>query len=592
MSVSRRQFLASTPIALSAQTPAPIRPNFVLILTDDQGWWDAPSNGNLSLETPNLNRLAREGIEFKQFYACPVCAPTRASLMTGRHYLRTGVYNTRFGGDHLDPSELTLPQHLARHGYRTGLFGKWHLGQSGKCHPNRRGFHDALSFAQGHTERYFYPDQLTWNGQPLGARGYISDILTDGAIQFIEANRAQPFFAYLSFNAPHSPNYIDNARAEKYLKKNVPLNDAQIYGMVQRCDENIGRLLNRLDDLKLSNNTVVMFLSDNGGVSRHFKGGLRGAKASAYEGGVRVPFYARWPQRFATGAKVDSPAMVADIFPTFCELANLPQPTTKPIDGRSFASQLRTGKGESAHEYFFHIWDRFRPSLQSNWSIRQGRHKLVKNELFDLNADPSESRNIATEHPEIVADLRQRFTAWLDELTKGKTFEPPAIEVGQADTQDTTEIPPSWGLWNGTHVTWSSPGSAADGPPQPITQSGPRQEVNYTFAGYDWDSIDGWRKPGDHVDWKLNVLRPGTYTVDASYACAPTDAGGVLRLAAGPHTLDYQVQATAGRTLFQRFTLGSLKLNAGPQTLRAELRSCPGTELMALNRLLLTRIKN
>ena len=600
ISVNRRNFLASTAAPLTAPLvaplvaplsaqPRPASPNLVLILTDDQGWWDVPSNGNRIIETPNLDRLAHEGVQFSQFYACPVCAPTRASLMTGRHYLRTGVYNTRFGGDHLDPAELTLPQHLARHGYRTGLFGKWHLGQSGKHHPNRRGFHDALSFAQGHTERYFYPDQLTWNGKPLAARGYISDILTDAAIQFIEANRAQPFFTYLSFNAPHSPNYIDNARAEKYLKKNVPLNDAQIYGMIQRCDENIGRLLTRLDDLKLSDNTVVMFLSDNGGVSRHFKGGLRGAKASAYEGGVRVPFYARWPQRFAATAKVDSPAMVADIFPTFCELANLPQPTAKPIDGRSFAPQLRTGKGESAHEYFFHIWDRFRPSIQSNWSIRQGRYKLVKNELFDLDADPSESKNIAAEHPAIATALRQRFTAWLEEVTKGKTFLPPALDVGE---EPTTEVPPSWGIWNGTHVTWPSPGSEPDGPPQPIAQSGPRQDINYTFAGYDWDSIDGWRKPGDHVDWNLNVLRPGTYTVEASYACAPTDAGGVLRLAAGPHTLDHKVQATAGHALFQRFTLGTLKLNAGPQTLRAELRSCPGTELMALNRLLLVRPKN
>jgi len=573
----------------SAQSPSKSPPNLVLILTDDQGWWDAPSNGNKHLDTPNLDRLAREGVQFSQFYACPVCAPTRASLMTGRHYLRTGVYNTRFGGDHLDPVELTLPQHLARNGYRTGLFGKWHLGQSGKYHPNRRGFHDALSFAQGHTERYFYPDQLTWNGQPLTARGYISDILTDGAIQFIEANRARPFFAYLAFNAPHSPNYIDNARTERYLKKGVGLNDAQIYSMIQRCDENIGRLLARLDQLQLANNTIVMFLSDNGGVSRHFKGGLRGAKASAFEGGVRVPFYARWAAQFPAGVKVDVPAMVADIMPTFCELAGIPYPQGRPLDGRSIAALLKTGQGASPHEYFFHIWDRFRPSLQSNWSIRHGRYKLVKSELFDLSADPAESRNIAAQNPQIASDLHDRFAAWLADVTKGKTFSPPPIEVGE---QTSTEIPPSWGLWGGTHVTWASPGSEPDGPPQPIAQSGPRQDVNYTFAGYDWDSIDGWRKPGDHVDWSLQVLRPGSYTVHASYACAPTDAGGELRIQAGSHTLDHKVNSTAGRTLFQRFNLGKLRLNAGPQTLRAEVRSCPGVELMSLNRLWLVREPN
>lgn len=584
--LSRRSLLTAGATSLAARPTAQRNPNLVLILTDDQGWWDVPSNGNPVLATPNLDRLAREGVQFSQFYACPVCAPTRASLMTGRHYLRTGVYNTRFGGDHLDPAEYTLPQHLAAHGYRTGLFGKWHLGQSGKYHPSRRGFQETLSFAQGHTERYFYPDQLTWNGRPLSARGYISDILTDAALQFIDANRAHPFFAYLAFNAPHSPNYIDNPRAERYLQKGVALNDAQIYGMIQRCDENIGRLLTRLDDLKLSDHTIVLFLSDNGGVSRHFKGGLRGAKASAYEGGVRVPFYARWPKRFAAGAKLDAPAMVADIFPTFCELAGIPEPHVKPIDGRSFAAQLRSGQGESQHEYFFHIWDRFRPSLQSNWSIRQGRFKLVRNELFDLAVDPSESKNVAAAHPELAAALRQRFTTWLNDVTTGKTFTPPSIEVGE---ETSTEIPPSWGIWNGTHLTWASPGSEPDGPPQPIDQAGPRQNINYTFAGYDWDSIDGWRTPGDHVDWRLNVLAAGRYSVQASYGCDPQNAGGQVRLLAGKSILDHQVKATAGRALFEKFTLGDLRLSAGPQTLRAELRSCPGSELMSLNRLWLIR---
>jgi arylsulfatase A-like enzyme len=356
---SRRLFLTSTTAGLATQSlrSQQARPNLVIILTDDQGWWDVPSNGNPYVETPHLDRLAREGVQFTQFYACPVCAPTRASLMTGRHYLRTGVYNTRFGGDHLDPAERTLPQILAQHGYRTGLFGKWHLGQSRKYHPNQRGFHDALSFAQGHTERYFYPDQLTWNGRPVAARGYISDILTDGAIQFIESNRSGPFFAYLAFNAPHSPNYIDNGRAERYLKKGVNLvnlNDAQIYGMIQRCDENIGRLLARLDELQIADNTVVLFLSDNGGVSRQFKGGLRGAKASAFEGGVRVPFYARWPGHFPAGVTVTAPVMVADILPTFCELAGLPvvQGRGQPaLDGRSLTPLLKSGQGLSPVSY-------------------------------------------------------------------------------------------------------------------------------------------------------------------------------------------------------------------------------------------------
>jgi len=339
--MTRRGFLAA--LAVAQAQPAQ-RPNIVLILTDDQGWWDIAAHGNRFVRTPNMDKLAADGVSFDRFYVCPVCAPTRAELMTGRYYLRTGVYNTRFGGDTLDPRETTLPQVLQKSGYSTGIFGKWHLGRYAAQHPMNRGFDETLIFTQGHTERYFYPDQLEHNRRPVAARGYVTDVLTDAAIQFIHRRGSKPFFLYLPYNAPHSPNYVPSRYTERYMKMGVPIGDAEIYGMVERIDENIGRLLGVLDKEGLRENTIVLFLTDNGGVSKHFRAHLRGAKASVFEGGVRAPLFVRWPGRLPAGAKVDAMVKVFDIFPTLCDLLGIAIPTALPLDGKSFRRLLESGR--------------------------------------------------------------------------------------------------------------------------------------------------------------------------------------------------------------------------------------------------------
>ena len=460
MSQTRREWMkaAAGILGCAPVRAAGDRPNVVVIVSDDQGWWDLGAHGNRDIRTPVLDRLSAESVSFSNFYACPVCAPTRASLMTGRHYLRTGVYNTRFGGDTMRDSETTLAQAMRARGYRTGLFGKWHLGHYRRYQPQNRGFDDALTFLPGHTERYFYPDALAWNGRPVRARGYISDILTDGAISFARANRTRPFFLYLAYNVPHAPNIIDDRYLEPYLKRGVPLHDAQIYGMLTNCDENIGRLLDTLRQEKLDENTVVLFLSDNGGVSRHFRAGLRGGKGTAFEGGVRVPFMARWPGRLPAGARVGARAAVIDILPTICDLTGTPLPRPAgEIDGKSLAAILQKGSGSGPHEHLFHIWDRYRPSLTSNWGICGARYKLVRDQLFDLDNDPGEAKDLASAHPEVAADLRRRFEQWLAEVTRGQTMQPVPIEVGRED-ENPVELQASWAQVDGTHVTWASPG--------------------------------------------------------------------------------------------------------------------------------------
>ncbi|MBM3735040.1 MAG: arylsulfatase [Acidobacteria bacterium] len=412
----RRRELLFGAAAAGAQTGR--KPNVILILTDDQGWWDLGIHGNPHVETPVLDQLARDSVRFSHFYASPVCAPTRASLMTGRHYLRTGIYNTRFGGDTMDPAEVTLAEVLRGHGYRTALFGKWHLGHYSNVHPNQRGFDEYLGFPQGHIERYFHPDQLNHNGRPVEARGHVSEVFTDSAVSFVKANRARPFFLYLAFNVPHEPSFVDDSYTQRFLDKGVPLRDAKVYGMIRHCDEQIGRLLKTVDEAGLREDTIVIFLTDNGGVSRHFRAGLRGNKATAYEGGVRVPFFARWPGRFPAGAVVEAAAAHIDVLPTLCELTGAPLPERK-LDGKSIARLMREGRGEPPHDFLYHIWDRHRPGMRSNWSIHGRRFKLVKNELFDLRADPGEKTDLAAKHPEEAAALRREFERWLKEVNRG-----------------------------------------------------------------------------------------------------------------------------------------------------------------------------
>ncbi|MEO2007955.1 MAG: arylsulfatase, partial [Pirellulaceae bacterium] len=340
-------FLLLAVPAMSAE-----KPNILFVLTDDQGWWDVGMRGNKDLDTPVLDALSEESVDFSRFYAAPVCAPTRAGLMTGRYCFRTGLYNTRFGGDTLGLSEVTIAEQLKKAGYRTGCFGKWHLGKYAPYQPHHRGFDEFLGHYHGHIDKYDYPDQIVHNGKPVEARRYVTDLFTDAAIEFIETNQKQPWFCYLPFNAPHSPwvvgtSHDGQARGDllinKYLKRGLELREARIYAMIDIIDQNVGRLLKTLDELKLTDNTVVLFMTDNGGVSRHFKAGLRANKGSIYEGGVRVPLFVRWPKHFPAGGRVEAQCSHVDLFPTFCELAGVPLPDDRKIDGMSLLPLLEAG---------------------------------------------------------------------------------------------------------------------------------------------------------------------------------------------------------------------------------------------------------
>jgi len=564
-------------------------PNVLVLMSDDQGWWDLGANGNPDISTPNLDRLAAEGVNLTRFYAAPVCAPTRAGLMTGRYALRVGVYNTRFGGDSLALDETTLAEHLRAAGYRTGIFGKWHLGGRTRYRPENRGFDEALVFTHGHTERYYYPE-LAWNGRPVKARGYVTDVVSDAALAFMrQSEDERPFFAFVPYNTPHSPHFVDDRFLAPYLDKGLALRDARIYGQISQMDASIGGVLDALDAANLADDTIVLFLGDNGGISRHTRLGLRGGKASPFEGGIRTPFLARWPEKIPAGEHLDAMVSHLDVFPTLCELLGIDPPAGVVFDGKSFAPLLLAGEGESPHDYLVHSWDRHRPRLDRGWSVTGRRWKLTYDGLYDLENDPGEERDVAAEHPHVAAELRQVFVDWMADVTAGQRFQPPPIRISGGGW---IEIPMSWARVNGTHTTWGSPGSEQTGGPDRLGDPPPdATTVNYAFAAYDWDVIESWRRPGESVRWAIEVADPGVYEVEATYGCDPADAGGTLRLTAGHAALEAAVKATPSRTVFVRRKLGRLRFEAGADELAAQVVETPGKELMTLNQLRLRRVR-
>jgi len=341
-------------------------------------------------------------------------------------------------------------------------------------------------------------------------------------------------------------------------------------------DQNLDRLLNAIDELGLRNQTIVIFTSDNGGVSKAYKAGLKGGKASVWEGGVRVPFFARWPGHFPAGATVDAMASHVDLVPTFCDLLKMPLPDDRTFDGRSILPLLTAGKGESPHRYLYHTWDRYTPNPHNRWSICSQRYKLVgyhkaedplpaepAGALYDLAADPGETKNIAREHPEIVRQLRTEFLRWFHDATEGQTYEPVPIPVGDP-AENPVEIQASWAKLDG-------------------------DTIQYTFRGYDWDTIDAWSKPGEAATWQLDVLAGGRYEVTLSYGCSQATAGGVLRISVGDAAVDCRPRATPTAGVYTTEPIGVLALTPGPAELKAEVVRTAGGELMQLNRIWLKR---
>ena len=449
------------------------RPNVLLIMTDDQGIGDVGIHNNDILKTPNMDAIASQGAEMRQFIVNFNCSPTRASMLTGRDNYRTGVVGVTETAHLMKSTEVTIAKVLSDAGYSTGIFGKWHLGDSYPMRPSDKGFQETLIHKGGGIGQasdppgnsYFNPI-LEHNNVKKAFEGYCDDIFADATINFIDKNKDKPFFAFYATNLPHFPLTVSDKWADPYRKLGLHELNARTYGMIANVDANIGRLLAKLKELGIEDNTIVIFMSDNGPRTKRTKNdlypdryvmNLRGTKTSVYENGIRAPFFIKWPAKIPQGSKFTNLAAHIDVMPTLLEACNVPVPKALKLDGISLLPLL-SGKVKTLpeREIFIQGHAGSEPFKYFHFTVRGQRYKLISPnddpygnivrpgigesemkklmaslELYDIENDPSEIDNIAKNHPDIVKSMLTRYEIWFDQAMKDRGNDwPQRIHVG------------------------------------------------------------------------------------------------------------------------------------------------------------------
>ena len=446
MSLTLRRWLPLLLVPMLSLTTqaAPMRPNIIFILSDDQGYGDFSCLGNPILKTPNLDRFHDQAVRFTDFHVSPTCAPTRSALNTGRHEFRNGVTHTIFERERLTLKATTLAQVLQGAGYATGVFGKWHLGDEAAYQPNRRGFDEVFIHggggigqtypgscgdAPGNT--YFSP-AILHNGKFEKTEGYCTDIFFEQALKWIASVKGkEPFYAYIPLNAPHTPLQVPAEYEQRYTGK-VGTNAAKFFGMIANIDDNVGRLLARLKEWGIERETLVVFMNDNGGTAglQVFNAGMRGGKNSPWLGGTRAASFWLWPGTLKP-ADVGALASGIDFFPTIAELAGakLSREVAAQVEGRSLVPLLKNPAAPWPDRVLFtHIgrWERGQAASAKyrDCSVRNSRWQMVCTsrsgekqwQLYDVKADPGEKHDVAGEHPEVVKELDAAYDKWWESI--------------------------------------------------------------------------------------------------------------------------------------------------------------------------------
>lgn len=559
------------------------RPNIVIVLADDQGWGDLSVHGNTNLRTPHIDSLARDGALFERFFVCPVCSPTRAEFLTGRYHPRGGVWNVTTGGERLNLDEKTIADSFKAAGYATGAFGKWHNGSQFPYHPNARGFDEYYGFTSGHWGDYFDPP-LEHNGRPGHGKGYITDDLTDHALAFIEQNRQRPFFCYLPYNTPHSPMQVPDRFYDRFKdaelkrrytgpqKEDIAMTRAAL-AMCENIDANVGRVLSKLDELRLAKKTIVLYFSDNGPNSWRWNGGMKGRKGSTDEGGVRSPLLVRWPGKIPPGTKVAPIAAAIDLLPTLTELAGVPVVGTKPLDGKSVAPLLLGTAKDWPDRMIFSHWN-------GNVSVRTQQYRLdAAGKLFDMIKDTGQERDLAAEQPEVAGRLTEAVARWKREVVGERTKDERPFPVGYREFPSTT-LPARDGVPHGN-----------------VRRSAPAPNCSY-FTN--WTALD------DRMTWDIEVATSGRYEAFIYYTSARANIGATVELSFNGSKLDSAVTVAHDPPLvgaehdrvprvgesyvknFKPWRLGmvELKQGRGPLTLRAV--RIPGEQVIDVRSVVLT----
>ncbi len=498
----------ATPLTGAAQE----RPNVLLIMADDQGWGDVTMHGNDVIETPTMDALAKSGAQFDRFYACPMCGPTRAALLTGRWNLRSGASWVSHGKEIVRLDEVTIGDVFSQAGYATGAFGKWHNGEYGPYHPNHRGFDEFLGFCRGAWENYF-DARIEHNRHPIQTKGYITDVLTDAAIRFIETNRDRPFLCYLPYNAPHHPFQVPQKYFDKYIQRTDNEKMATVFGMVENIDDNLARLLAKLDELGIADNTIVIYTSDNGPAQPRYNGGMRGIKASVDEGGTRVPMFVRYPGHVQPGTSVKPIASHIDLLPTLAKWCDIPLAKKKPIDGKDLTPLLEGGDVSWPDRMIFAHQNRFGETMMTPGSVRTEQYRLVHRgpqgeayELYDMMTDPNQTMDVADDRPKVTRRLMTAYEAWYREVTATGT-DPPPLPVGFEPSDETSLQAEDATLSDGLKF--------------------------YRKQGWAHDSIINWSSPEDSVTWTIDGRHEGIYDLTLMIGCDPQDLGATVTVSVG-----------------------------------------------------------
>ena len=453
------------------------RPNVVLIMTDDQGYGDLGATGNPIIETPNIDAMASRSGSMENFYVHPVCAPTRACLMTGRYNYRTRVVDTWLGRAMMEPEEVTIAEILHQVGYATGIFGKWHLGDNYPMRPMDQGFEESLVHRGGGIgqppdppggEGKYTDPILLENGKLRQFKGYCTDVYFERAAEWMSSCAAQnkSFFAYIPTNAPHGPFHdvpeeildrykrmdlsnerFPQAEGHRLPEKTDQDKRARIFAMITNIDNNVGRLFGKLDELGLTENTIVIFMVDNGPNGRRYVAGMKGSKTHVHEGGIRSPFFVHWPGVVEPGQSSDRIAAHIDVLPTILDACGVQKPAGLELDGRSLLPLLKDQQADWPDRIIViqsHRGDQ--PVLYHHFAARTQRWKLLnasgfgnesfkgspKFELYDMASDPLEEHDLAQERPEIVQAMRARYRQWFEDVsrTRPDNYAPPRIHIG------------------------------------------------------------------------------------------------------------------------------------------------------------------
>ena len=566
---------------------AATKPNVIVFLTDDQGWGDLSLNGNTDLSTPNIDSLANDGASFEHFFVCPVCSPTRAEFLTGRYHVRGGVYSTSAGGERLDLDEVTIADTFRSAGYTTGAFGKWHNGMQYPYHPNGRGFEEFYGFCSGHWGDYFSPP-LERNGKIVKGNGFCIDDFTDKAITFIEnsSKNKKPFFAYLPYNTPHSPMQVPDKWWDKFKNKKIKMRNRDprredidhlrcALAMCENIDWNIGRVLKKINDLKIEKNTIVIFFHDNGPNGVRWNGGMKGRKGSTDEGGVRSPLLIRWPDKISKGIKINQITSVMDLLPTLTDCANIPISSQKALDGRSLKPLLLGERNKWKERTLINYW-------RGKTSARNQNFRLDHlGKLYDMTNDPGQLADISALRPKIRNQLLEEVSNWkktvLPELGKDER----SFVIGHPNYR-WTQVPARDGVSHGA-----------------IKRSGRFPNCSY---------YENWKTTEDKITWNCEVGATGTYEVSIHYALKKGDEGTVVQLSHNNASIEHKFTeshevASRGQENdrverresyvkdFKEIKIGTINLTKGKGELTLKALEIPGEESIEFRLLMLEKVQ-